>query len=223
MKRIYFNDSKPEKQIRKCSVEGCETQYYAKGHCFKHYSQIRNYGKIFKRTKFDPNEFIFEDEICKIQIYDRKNNPKCQAIIDTEDYERVKDYKWHFNHKTQTVGGSLPNSNSKIYISRLIMNVTDPQTEVDHKNHDKLDNRKQNLRICSRSQNQKNQRILKSNTSGYKGVSWCPKSNKWVSKISVNNKTVHLGLFTDKKQAAHAYNRASKKYHGEFGLINTLI
>jgi hypothetical protein len=211
-----------QKGPRKCAIDGCDGKYYAKGHCVKHYKQIWECGQTLERTKFDPNEFIFEGSICKIQIYDQKNRPTCYAIIDADDYEKVKKYKWSFNHKTKTVAGSAPNYKPRIYLSRLIMDVIDPQLEVDHKNHDKLDNRKENLRPCFHSQNQKNLKILKNNTSGYKGVSWCTRANQWRARIHVNGEEIHLGLFSSKKQAARAYNRASKKYHGEFGLLNVI-
>ena len=92
--------------------------------------------------------------------------------------------------------------------------------EVDHRNGNKLDNRKSNLRICSRSENQMNRGKQKNNTSGFKGVSQIKMNQKWVAYIKVNYKRIYIGCFLKKVDAARAYNMAALKYHGEFGLLN---
>jgi hypothetical protein len=92
--------------------------------------------------------------------------------------------------------------------------------EVDHINHNGLDNRRINLRIATARQNKQNTKIQKSNTSGYKGVT--KDRTKWRAMIRISGKRVHLGMFDDKRDAAIAYNRAAIKYHGDFACINDI-
>ena len=93
---------------------------------------------------------------------------------------------------------------------------------IDHINRNGLDNRKNNLRVCSKSQNMMNTLIPKNNTSGYKGVSWSKRDKKWMAYIKIKNKFNNLGYFNIKEQAALAYNDAAKKYHGEFARLNKI-
>lgn len=92
--------------------------------------------------------------------------------------------------------------------------------DVDHINNNPLDNRKINLRICNRSQNLINRRLLGFNTSGFRGVSKF--RNKWQAYINYDRKRIHLGHFENKTDAAKAYNIAALKYHGEFVRLNNV-
>lgn len=91
-----------------------------------------------------------------------------------------------------------------------------PPKEIDHINRDSTDNRFANLRLATSSQNNCNQSMRGDNTSGVKGVSWNKKSGKWHSRIVVNGKYRHLGLFSDLKDAASAYEVAAQQAFGEF-------
>jgi len=91
--------------------------------------------------------------------------------------------------------------------------------EIDHINGDKGDNRLSNLRLCSPAQNRQNKSKYKNNTSGYKGVNFDSSSkgkNPWRAKIVVNKKSISLGNYPTKIEAHHAYEKAAKKYFGEF-------
>lgn len=94
-----------------------------------------------------------------------------------------------------------------------------PDKEIDHIDGNKANNAISNLRESSRSENQINIPIRKSNTSGYKGVSWKGRNGKWQSQIQINGTTKYLGLFSDKEDAYHAYCTASRLHHGEFGRV----
>lgn len=202
---------------RTCSIKECEREAIAKGLCNKHYLQIKERGRILERTKFHSNEFWFDGNICYIQIYNREQNPKCIALIDKEDYKKVKDYKW-----SECSSNKMIHNHTIGLLSRFITNTTNPNIEVDHKNHDTLDNRKENLRPCTRSQNRANQLIRIDNTSGAKGVSWKKDVKKWEAYIDFNGKRKRLGYFTNKKEAIMAYNKAAITYYGEFALLNSL-
>jgi hypothetical protein len=87
---------------------------------------------------------------------------------------------------------------------------------IDHINGDRSDNRIENLRECSNQQNNNNKGKPKSNTSGYKGVTWDKRSNRWVAQIQVGEFHIHLGSFKDKNQASEAYRQSAIKYQGDF-------
>jgi len=197
-----------------CKVTWCNNKHHAHGFCSKHNHQMQRFGFIKKRTLKDPNEFIIEGNICKILLYDTHSNSIGEAIIDKEDYETVKDYKWGL-HQTK-FGNYVRSTKDRIYLHRLIMGFPN---EVDHKNHNGLDCRKENLRECSSSQNKMNRRAEKG-TSKYKGVYWHKQSKKWHTEIMVNGIKHSLGLHKSESQAAKRYNRAALKYFGEFAVLN---
>jgi hypothetical protein len=93
---------------------------------------------------------------------------------------------------------------------------------VDHINHNGLDNRKANIRPATRAQNNFNKLIVKrkDSSSKYKGVNWKKCKKKWQARIHVNGECKFIGYFKDEIQAAKAYDKAAKKYHGEFASLN---
>lgn len=88
--------------------------------------------------------------------------------------------------------------------------------QVDHINTVRTDNRIENLRKASRSQNMHNTRARSNNTSGFKGVSWCKRKLKWRMSICVNYRQIFGGYFDTAEAAHEAYKKAADKYHGEF-------
>ncbi len=102
----------------------------------------------------------------------------------------------------------------------LYMNGTLPKEQIDHINHDRLDNRIKNLREASASENQKNRIKNKNNKSGFCGVSKSSKGNAWVAQIGFNGKVIYLGSFDKIEDAILSRKSANKKYsfhknHGE--------
>jgi hypothetical protein len=93
-------------------------------------------------------------------------------------------------------------------------------TQVDHINHILLDNRRENLRLATGTQNQGNRRMSANNRSGFKGVYWSKDRNLWVGQIRVAKKTYWLGYFETAKDAARAYDTAAREAFGEFAFLN---
>jgi hypothetical protein len=151
------------------------------------------------------------------------------ALVDDEDYERVSQYKWSIS---SSGGYDYPHTPIRIegkikYIKmhRFIMNA-DIDTLVDHKNKDTLDNRKCNLRLCTKSENMRNRAMSKNNKSGYKGVRYYPfgrrKYKVWKAQIGFNRKYISIGYYHTKEEAALAYNEKAKELFGEFASLNTI-
>lgn len=93
---------------------------------------------------------------------------------------------------------------------------------VDHRNHNTLDNRRSNLRVCTNSQNCANKKKASGKSSGYKGVTWFKRDNCWKAQIKVNYRNIHLGYFDKEADAAAAYNKSAIRIFGEFALINKI-
>jgi AP2 domain/HNH endonuclease len=107
-------------------------------------------------------------------------------------------------------------------LHRFILGITDPKIFVDHINRKGLDNRKSNLRVCTRSQNAANgkKRTAWSASSPLRGVTWHKRARKWHAQIGVNGKRRHLGYFADEIAAARAYDAAAREYFGAFARCN---
>lgn len=135
------------------------------------------------------------------------------AKVDNEDFEKLKNINWVYNNK-------YARNIKSGYMHRFIMN-TPINMDTDHINHDTLDNRKYNLRICSRSKNNMNTISVDVNKKSiYKGVTWFKRDLKWKSQIMINYKNIHIGYFTSEIEAAKAYDKKAKELFGEFALTN---
>lgn len=187
--------------------------------CTKHYTQLSRHGKILKRTRFDPNEFILHKNYAEMLIYDKDGNEKTRILISLEDVEKVKPYKWQMHsEKGGYIASKSFEGRKKVYLHRYLLDAQKNEV-VDHINHDTLDNRRCNLRKCSYSQNMMNTRKPSDNTSGYKGVSWNKCKHKWEAYIQLDRKKVKLGCFVNKEDAISARIEAETKYYGEFSSV----
>lgn len=144
--------------------------------------------------------------------------PNVFVLIDDEDFDWLGQWKWRLNNggyviRTQVfkrINGKQPSKN--IYMHRLL-NETPLGFETDHINRNKLDNRKSNLRTVNRSQNELNKNLRNDNSSGYKGVCWDKKVNKWVARVWKNRKEIFLGRFITIEEAILCRQEAEKIYY----------
>lgn len=143
------------------------------------------------------------------------------ALVDDEDYPELNKYKWFYNngYAARRNGGTRFITKTQ-YMHRFITTAPNGM-EVDHINGNKLDNRKDNLRICSKSENQYNRNKNRGKySSKYKGVSWRSKTQRWIVTFKSKGKTVYLGSFKNETDAALAYDQEVKNFHGEFAKLN---
>ncbi len=142
-----------------------------------------------------------------------------KVLLDDDIYEQFKNVGLYLGATKKYV---MFSRNSKhLYLHRIIMGATKRTEIVDHINGNIYDNRRENLRIGNKSGNGSNLRHLPThNTSGFKGVAFDKVNNKWRAQIQVNGKSIKIGRFKDKIDAAKAYDEAAIKYFGEFACTN---
>ncbi len=132
-------------------------------------------------------------------------------IVDIDDYEKIKEYCWYVNKngKVQTSmnGNTMP-------LHRFVMNLIDKDYEVDHINHDRTDNRKENLRIVTHAENMKNIITPKNNTSGRVGVQYVKKTGKWKAMIHIGDKYISK-TFDTFEEAVEKRIELEKEYFGK--------
>ncbi len=149
------------------------------------------------------------------------------ALVDDEDYEFLMQWKWHYTVKGYAARSvRLDSVNGKqrcqtIYMHTVLLN-TPKGRHTDHKDGNRLNNSRANIRVCTASENHCNRQPLTGCSSEYKGVSWHSRHKKWRAKIATNGRSFHLGYFDDEASAATAYNIAALQQHKEFARINTL-
>ena len=189
-----------------CKVKNCGKIHYGLGYCRNHYEQFRRHGKILKRTMRDKNEIIIKKNHAEIVLYNRGCKEIGRTLIDIKDVAKVKKYKWCIGSK-----GYAINRNQKLLLHKLILPSLNNE-EIDHINHITLDNRKSNLRKCTRSENQMNRKIC--------GYSYHKHIKLWYVRISVNRRTYHIGYFKKESEAKKARKLAEKKFFKEFAYNN---
>ena len=167
-----------------------------------------------------PNQYITTGAVTKIKLTQRQ-----WAIIDTDDISLVQDYRWH---------AAWARSGNRFYVSTNIKLPTGKHTScglhrvllrpeagmlIDHINHDSLDNRRSNLRICNKAQNGWNSLNNVRNKSGATGVIWHKQSGKWMAYAKNNGKQQHLGLFLIIADAKAAYTQFVTGSRGKFAYM----
>lgn len=146
------------------------------------------------------------------------------AVIDFDDFEKVRGFKYHADVKKGLVYAArniqLPDGRKRIaYLHRDLMGT--PLSQVDHRDGDGLNNRRENLRPATSLQNQRGFHKKRPGASSkFRGVSWHALSRKWRASINIQEHQIYIGLFAVEEDAARAYDAAAKKYFGEFASPN---
>lgn len=154
------------------------------------------------------------------------------VLVDAEDFQKVNKIKWHLrfdknrNNEFYIISNSrdsITNKRTTTTLHKFIMNCPKGFV-VDHINHDTFDNRKCNLRICTKTENNRNSFKRKdAKHSIYKGVKFHPTYKKFTAWITFDKKRIYIGSFDDDKDAALAYNKKAKELFGEFAYLNEIL
>jgi hypothetical protein len=136
------------------------------------------------------------------------------AAVDNGDFEWLNQYKWFYSKCAKRAVG--PHGKQKqICMHNVIMNPPKGMF-VDHMNGDRLDNTKENLRLCTNEENQRNRKVPKNNTTGYKGVT----SFRGLWRVIIQRN--FIGYYKNKEEAVKVYNNEAKKRFGSFAKLNKI-
>lgn len=142
------------------------------------------------------------------------------ALVSDADYAWLSRWKWMVVGAGYAGRFEGPKASRRlVYMHRAILNAQSGE-QVDHLNGDRLDNRRDNLRLVSNTQNQQNKKKPSHNVSGYKGVCWHKGIGKWHARITVNGQRIHLGYFREVQTAARLYDAAARFFFGEYARPN---
>jgi len=178
-----------------------------------HQSGARTYFRSYKHNSKERHKMK------EIKLYDSDKI----TIIDDEFYDYFSKFTWYLSKQGYVIRCADKSLCEKRgYPIRMHREVLQPRKDklVDHINGNKLDNRKENLRTCTKAENRLNSKMPTSNTSGYKGVGKYGK--KWYARISHKYQRYDLGTFDTPELAAEAYNEAATRLFGEFASLNPL-
>jgi Holliday junction resolvase len=194
--------------MKVCKVDWCDEKARSDGYCGRHYQQFLKWGEV-KRSRGDKNEIIINEKCAEIVLYDIEYNEKARALIDLEDVEKCKPYKWVFRNDGYV---STKINGKGVKLHRFIAE-TPKGKHTDHINRDKLDNRKLNLRVCTQSENNKNKNTYQTNKSGKRGV-LLREDGKYHVAITYNRHKKHIGLFNTFEEAVRAREISEIEYYG---------
>lgn len=147
------------------------------------------------------------------------------ALVSDCDYERASQFKWSLDvngyacRMESYVGSDGKRKRRKVLLHRFILDAP-PHLQVDHIDHDKLDNRRQSLRLVTRTQNRANSRPRRNSSSRYKGVHWHKRDQCWCVMLRTNGVKYWIGTFQDEVDAARAYDRKARELIGAYAYLN---
>ena len=158
-----------------------------------------NIEKMREYIKYDPDSGLMTWQ--KVLSNRGVVGSECGSNLDDKGYKRVcfmgKQYRAH-------------------RVAWALYYGKEPTDQIDHINGNRVDNRICNLRLATNTENSRNAGLSKNNTSGFTGVTWHKRCNKWVAQITVNRKNHNLGLYADKNEAIKVRKEAEKRHFGQF-------
>lgn len=205
----------------KCSVCGKKSEHCCKYsgaiYCPKHYQQYLKFGHVLDnnpRTTNDLNDFEIYGDTTKVFVYNRRCEKYGYFLIDTEDLEHIIDKKWRIWGTNIVTGNYKPK-----HLYRYILNISDSNVVVDHRDSNRLNNKKNNLRVTTQAKNVINKCLQSNNSSGIAGVYFDEKRNKWCSEIRFDNKKCFLGRHANFSDAVYVKYIAEINVFGEYRSI----
>lgn len=147
-----------------------------------------------------------------------KNGEGKFVKVDFEDYERLVAWSWSLSTGYAVRSEIIRGKRIVVRMHREITGAL-PEQFVDHANMERLDNRRINLRLCTREQNQANKKS-QGGRSCFKGVTWSPRCGRWQASLRFEGKRLFLGRYKNEADAAKAYDMAARHYCGEFARTN---
>lgn len=210
-----FKEYSKTNRSKPCKVPGCNGRpYHQDGYCGHHYYQVKKHGKILPGSTRDRNEISIDGDIAYLILKKGDQKVRARAIIDIEDVARIKDYKWHCTD--QHVCGIV--NGKPVTLPQFL--IDPPKNKfVFHLNHNFLDNRKCNLRICNHQIQNVNRRLGSNNTSGIKGVTGYKSRNKWAAQLHKNGRHYFGGYHNDIEDALLARKKLENEHFKDLRLI----
>lgn len=181
--------------------------------CSKHIKHMRRHGKILERTKLDPNEIIVKDTYAEIVLYDKNQKEKGRALIDIEDVEKVSQYKWYLGNNGYVFNDT--DKDNRLALHRFVIGY-EGDLYLDHINNDRVDCRKENLRVVNPRQNVVNSPSKSNFENEDIGINYNKDKNLWETYIGYKNNRIYLGGFKDKEDAIKTRRQAEIKYFGKY-------
>lgn len=151
------------------------------------------------------------------------SNTEEKVLFDKEDYDLIKDYCWRvdsYGYVVTSIKNELTGKYDKIIKLHQLLMPCSCEYIIDHRNGNKLDNQKHNLRVCYQSDNTKNHDTYKTSTTGISGVTWDKENQNWRVRIGKNT---NIGSFANFDDAVKARKEAEDKYFGEYSYDNSRI
>lgn len=184
--------------------------------CRKHYEQIRLYGKFLEHvneSQKDSSTIEIIDGTIFIALKNKRYEKIGESMVDVDMQDIIKDKRWSLNSQGYAVShldGKL------IFLHHLVMEAENKEgLVIDHKDKNKLNNRKENLRLIEKQKNHINHNGYSNNKSGFTGVTLDKGRNKWKALIHIEGKQKLIGRFENIEDAVIARLNAELKYYGE--------
>lgn len=143
-------------------------------------------------------------------------------LVSDEDYELAMTQRWTIEKSGHTFYAMCKIGEKKVRLHRFLLNPKSTH-QVDHINHNGLDNRRENIRIVTKRQNTANRRKTAGSKRRYKGIHFDTRSRKWVAYVNYRKKRKYLGQYQTAREAAEAYNEAALKYYGSTAWLNKIV